>query len=114
MCAGDGDRRGVTLEAENAMNPLLPEREALWQYLGAVTEGEIAFAAAATDLASTCRDRLVARYGNTDLASAKVVVALGGDGFMLETMHQVLGRPIPVYGMNCGTVGFLMNNYSEE
>ncbi len=54
------------------------------------------------------------RYGDCQLAAAEVLVSLGGDGFMLETMHQVLGRDIPVYGMNCGSVGFLMNPFSEE
>jgi NAD+ kinase len=43
-----------------------------------------------------------------------VVVALGGDGFMLETIHRVLNLDVPVYGMNCGSVGFLMNTFSED
>ena len=43
-----------------------------------------------------------------------MVVALGGDGFMLETIHRVLALRIPVYGMNCGSVGFLMNTFSED
>ena len=43
-----------------------------------------------------------------------MVVALGGDGFMLETIHRVLPLHIPVYGMNCGSVGFLMNSFSED
>ena len=43
-----------------------------------------------------------------------MVVALGGDGSMLETIHRVLDRKIPVYGMNCGSVGFLMNTFSED
>mgnify|MGYP005809644185 CR=1 FL=1 len=42
------------------------------------------------------------------------MVALGGDGFMLETVHRVLDRNIPVYGMNRGSVGFLMNPFSED
>ena len=42
------------------------------------------------------------------------IVALGGDGFMLETLHRMLGRDVPVYGMNCGSVGFLMNEFSED
>ena len=81
---------------------------------GGITVGRICFAAAPTALARESRDRLIARYGNCDMASAEVVVALGGDGFMLETLHTVLGRPTPVYGMNCGSVGFLMNAFSEE
>jgi NAD+ kinase len=73
----------------------------------------ICFAAAATVLAQESMDRLVAMYGHADAQSADVVVALGGDGFMLETMHRFLGRNIAVYGMNCGSVGFMMNNFSE-
>jgi NAD+ kinase len=47
-------------------------------------------------------------------ASADVIVVLGGDGFMLQAMHQFMARNIPFYGMNCGTVGFLMNTYTPE
>jgi NAD+ kinase len=75
----------------------------------------IAFVAAPTELANSARERLAARYGDVPFAKADVVVALGGDGFMLETLHSLLGRvaPVPVYGMNCGSVGFLMNNFDE-
>ncbi|MBS0559691.1 MAG: NAD kinase [Proteobacteria bacterium] len=76
--------------------------------------GRICFVAAPTALARDSRDRLIARYGNCDVHTSEVVVALGGDGFMLETLHSVLGRPTPVYGMNCGSVGFLMNAFSED
>ncbi len=54
------------------------------------------------------------RYGDVDPGEADVVVALGGDGFMLETLHRYLGRKVPIYGMNRGTVGFLMNEYREN
>lgn len=74
---------------------------------------EIAFVASASPLAQESLDRLVARYGAYPLEQAKVVVALGGDGFMLETLHSMLTHDIPVYGMNCGSVGFLMNGYTE-
>jgi NAD+ kinase len=74
----------------------------------------IGFAAAPTPLAAGARDRLIARYGDSPPEDADVIVCLGGDGFMLETLHRTLGRPVPVYGMNCGSVGFLMNEYSEE
>ncbi|MBV9813577.1 MAG: NAD kinase [Acetobacteraceae bacterium] len=73
----------------------------------------IAVVAAPTRLASEARARLIARYGEVALEDADVAVALGGDGFMLETMHRVLGRETPVYGMNLGSVGFLMNPFSE-
>lgn len=54
-------------------------------------------------------EKLKAKFGNTDLSSADVVVAVGGDGFMLEMLHALMGKEIPVYGINQGTVGFLMN-----
>jgi NAD+ kinase len=76
--------------------------------------GRIAFCAASTPLATDALNRLVARYGDCPLAQAAVAVALGGDGSMLETLHRVLERRIPVYGMNCGSVGFLMNTFDEE
>ena len=74
----------------------------------------IAFAASPTALATEARDRLLARYGDCALEEATVAVALGGDGFMLETLHRVLARNLPVYGMNCGSVGFLMNTFSDD
>ena len=74
----------------------------------------ICFLAAPTELAGTSRDILIGMYGDTPFEHADVVVALGGDGFMLETLHRTLAREIPVYGMNCGSVGFLMNPYQEE
>ena len=76
--------------------------------------GRIAFAAAPTALASDARARLAARYGDCEISGAAAVVALGGDGFMLETLHGMLSRDIPVYGMNCGSVGFLMNTFNED
>lgn len=57
---------------------------------------------------------LTARFGNVPETEAEVIVALGGDGFMLHTMHSTQGLNVPVYGMNRGTVGFLMNEYSES
>ncbi|HEX3348214.1 MAG TPA: NAD kinase [Acetobacteraceae bacterium] len=74
----------------------------------------MAFTAAPTAQAADARGDLIARYGDAPLEAADVVVALGGDGFMLETLHRVLGRDTPVYGMNLGTVGFLMNPYSSD
>jgi len=76
--------------------------------------GRIAICASATPLATEARDRLVAVYGDCPLETAAVVVALGGDGFMLETIHRVLPLDVPVYGMNCGSVGFLMNEFREH
>ena len=51
---------------------------------------------------------------NLSAAFASVVVALGGDGFMLQTLHDTERLDLPVYGMNCGTIGFLMNAYQPE
>ena len=75
----------------------------------------IAFTAAATRLAQESRQRMVARYGECPVEDAQAIVCLGGDGTMLETLHALLGRrQTPVYGMNCGSVGFLMNPYAED
>lgn len=64
--------------------------------------------------ARAARDRLEAQYPSVPVEAADVIVALGGDGFMLETQHANLGRRQPVFGMNQGSVGFLMNDYSEH
>jgi NAD+ kinase len=80
----------------------------------AILAGQIAFVAGPTPIATEAREKLTALYGECPLAEAAVVVALGGDGFMLETIHQVLVLNVPVYGMNRGSVGFLMNTYSED
>ncbi len=76
--------------------------------------GQIAFVASSARIALDARAKLMALYGECDLSRAAVVVALGGDGFMLETIHQVLALNVPVYGMNRGSVGFLMNTYTED
>ncbi|WP_299653335.1 NAD kinase [uncultured Jannaschia sp.] len=73
----------------------------------------IAFLASATPEAQIACERLVARYGQEAVETAQVIVALGGDGFMLETLHGTMHVDAPVYGMNRGTVGFLMNTYRE-
>ncbi|MBI1392993.1 MAG: NAD kinase [Alphaproteobacteria bacterium] len=57
---------------------------------------------------------LRARYGDHDISAADVIVAVGGDGFMLEAMRRHLGADKPFYGVNCGTVGFLMNPPDPE
>jgi NAD+ kinase len=73
----------------------------------------LSFVAATTPVAQAARARLVARYGDAGDA-ADVLVALGGDGLMLETLHPQLMAGRPVYGLNCGSVGFLMNAYGED
>ena len=74
----------------------------------------ISFVAARTEVAEQSRARLAQRYGEWPLADAQVVVALGGDGHLLETLHAFTGRATPIYGMNCGSVGFMMNPFNEE
>ncbi|MEM1075737.1 MAG: NAD kinase [Pseudomonadota bacterium] len=74
---------------------------------------KIAFTASRADVAQTARAALITRYGNVALEAAEVIVALGGDGFMLQTLHASQALGAPVYGMNRGTIGFLMNTYSE-
>ncbi len=74
----------------------------------------LAFTASEWGEAQDARKRLGARYGDVPETEADVVVALGGDGFMLEVLHRNLGKGHPIYGMNRGSVGFLMNEYSED
>jgi len=74
----------------------------------------LAFTASDRPEAEEALTRLSARYGQHDEAAADVIVALGGDGFMLETLHRTLASAKPIYGMNRGSVGFLMNDYAEE
>lgn len=75
----------------------------------------LAFGFAASDSVAARRALalLTQRYGAVPLAEADVIVTLGGDGFLLETLHGLLALGKPVYGMNCGTVGFLLNDYVE-
>jgi NAD+ kinase len=72
----------------------------------------IAFVASASAEAQAAREQLIELYGNYDPADAGVVVALGGDGLMLQTLHQQMRTGKPIYGMHRGTVGFLMNEFS--
>src|SRR5215212_2890672 len=74
----------------------------------------IAFVASSSPEAAEAREALVRRYGNVDPDSAEVVVALGGDGLMLQTLHRFMQSGKPIYGMHRGTIGFLMNEFSEE
>jgi len=74
----------------------------------------IAFVAAASAPARAALRELQRAYGAVPPAKADVIVALGGDGFMLETLHRYVRRSVPIYGMHRGSVGFLMNNYAVE
>ena len=75
---------------------------------------KICFTASETEVAQSALQRMVGRYGNSAMEKADVIVALGGDGFMLQTLHATEHLDVPVYGMNCGTIGFLMNEYGED
>lgn len=75
---------------------------------------KICFLANHSEIAQMSLERLSARYGNMPQEQAEVIVALGGDGFMLETLHGTQHLSVPVFGLNRGTVGFLMNEYSED
>src|SRR5256886_11384427 len=74
----------------------------------------IAFVASPIAEAQDARACLAKRYGDTDPAEADVIVALGGDGLMLQTLHRFMTSGKPIYGMHRGTVGFLMNEFREE
>jgi NAD+ kinase len=73
----------------------------------------IAFVASDVPEAQRARRRLIQRYGDARPETADVVVALGGDGLMLTTLQRFMNSGKPIYGMHRGTVGFLMNEYSE-
>jgi NAD+ kinase len=76
--------------------------------------GSIAFVASEAPAAQEALAELESRYSKTAPETADVIVALGGDGFMLETLHRYLQRGVPIYGMHRGSVGFLMNSYDAE
>jgi NAD+ kinase len=77
-------------------------------------KGEIAFVASDRPRAQDALAALERRYGNCGIERSKVIVALGGDGTLLDVLRQVMHLDIPVYGMNCGTVGFLMNEFRPD
>ena len=75
---------------------------------------KIAFVASEAPDAQSALQVLQDRYVNVVPQEADAIVALGGDGLMLQSLHQFMGTAKPIYGMNKGTVGFLMNDYREE
>ena len=75
---------------------------------------KVAFVASATPDAQAAIAGLKKAYGDTSAEAADVIVALGGDGLMLQTLHQFMGTGKPIYGMNKGSVGFLMNEFHED
>lgn len=72
------------------------------------------FASSGTAEADAAAERLSKRYGQTSYDQADIVVALGGDGFLLQTLRETMSTGKCVYGMNRGTVGFLMNEFNES
>ena len=78
-----------------------------------MSDPAIGFLAAAFPAAAKAGESLRRRYGQCDPEDADVIVALGGDGFMIETLHRFMRRAKPIYGINRGAVGFLMNRYPD-
>jgi NAD+ kinase len=74
----------------------------------------VAFVASDAEPAREAAQALAKRYGSVPPAEADVIVALGGDGFMLETLHNSLPRATPIFGMNRGSVGFLLNRFRDD
>ena len=79
-----------------------------------MSDSRVAFVATDSDPAQTAQSELEQRYGRIDPDDADIIVALGGDGFMLETLHRFLPTKKPVFGMHRGTVGFLMNTFDID
>jgi len=75
---------------------------------------KIAFTSSTAPLAIAAHEELAGMHGDVSLGDADFIVALGGDGFMLQTLHATQGLAAPVYGMNRGTVGFLMNEFHAK
>ena len=75
---------------------------------------KIAFIASETAEARAARRTMMATYDHVPAKSADIIVAIGGDGFMLQTLRKNLKHNVPVFGLNRGTVGFLMNEFQHE
>ncbi len=74
----------------------------------------VAFVASEAEAAQLALADLNRLYGARDPAEAEIIVSLGGDGFMLETLHRFVGKGVPIFGMHRGSVGFLMNPYQVD
>jgi NAD+ kinase len=79
-----------------------------------VNDPRVAFVASDAEAAQLALVDLRRKYGTIDPDSADVIVPLGGDGFMLETLHRFFGKGVPIFGMHRGSVGFLMNPYQLD
>ena len=80
----------------------------------AMLKPAISFLSSGADDAAGAREGLARLYGDCAPEKADIIVALGGDGLMLQTLHRFMEAPKPIYGMNLGTVGFLMNEFSDQ
>ena len=74
----------------------------------------ISFVASDVKAAQSARAELEAKYEPVEIDKADVVVALGGDGLMLQTLHETMNLGVPIYGMHQGSIGFLMNEYKPD
>ncbi len=75
---------------------------------------KIAFVGSGSPKAVEAMTTLTKRYPNVPFEEADIIVALGGDGFVLHCLHQTMGKKTPIFGMNRGSVGFLMNEYADD
>lgn len=80
----------------------------------AATDKKLAFVASQNSDAEAACASLVQRYGGVSVEEADMIVALGGDGLMLQTLHAHMNHGKPIFGMHQGSVGFMMNRYSED
>jgi NAD+ kinase len=102
-----GSRRKRVAEAADPEETAAPPR-------GFADAQNIAIVAARTNKGQQAKEELTSLYPVKPPADADVIVALGGDGFMLQTIHRFIATGKPIYGMNRGSVGFMMNPYSSE
>jgi NAD+ kinase len=79
-----------------------------------LNSNHLCFMASSAPEAQMALSELTGLYGNATVEEADVIIALGGDGFMLQTLHQTINSGKRIYGMNCGSVGFLMNDYRVD
>ena len=75
---------------------------------------KISFVAGATKQALKAKKELESIYGSQLPEDADIIIALGGDGLMLQTLHQYINSNKPIYGMNLGSIGFLMNEFNKK
>ncbi len=78
------------------------------------THPRICFLASTAPAAQQAREQMIARYGAVSIDDADVLCSLGGDGFMLQTLHRHGSLGKPVFGMKLGSVGFLMNQFRDD